>query len=71
MKISKARNWMLSLSLALVGICLMAPVVRVMAQDTRSVTEPTIPAVCQELSAQFTQTYNVAIADPVGTRKGD
>ncbi|MGA3133821.1 MAG: glycosyl hydrolase family 28 protein [Terracidiphilus sp.] len=66
MKISKARNWMLSLSLALVGICLMAPVVRVMAQDTRSVTEPTIPAVCQELSAQFTQTYNVAIAGTDG-----
>jgi hypothetical protein len=30
--------------------------------DGRSVTEPSFPAVCQELTATFTQTYNVPIA---------
>jgi len=33
-----------------------------MAQDTRTVTEPSIPPVCQELTATFTQTYNVPVA---------
>jgi hypothetical protein len=34
--------------------------------DTRQVTEPSFPAVCQELSAAYTQTYNLPIAGTDG-----
>ena len=62
MKISDVRNRTLSLSLAFWGICLIGPVLPMMAQDTRTVTEPAFPAVCQALTATFTQTFNVPIA---------
>jgi polygalacturonase len=61
MKVSNIRNLMLSLSLAFFGTCLMGPVLPMMAQDTRTVTEPSFPAVCQSLTASFSQTYNVPI----------
>jgi len=62
MKISNMRNRTLSLSLAIFGTCLIGPVPTMMAQDTRTVTEPAFPAVCQDLTATFAQTYNVPIA---------
>jgi polygalacturonase len=66
MKIANIGDWISSLSLALLGICLMGPAPQTMAQDTRTVTEPSFPAVCQEVTATFTQTYNVPIAGTDG-----
>jgi polygalacturonase len=58
----KIGNMALSLSLTFFATCLMGPVPSMVAQDTRTVTEPSFPAVCQDLAATFTQTYNVPIA---------
>jgi polygalacturonase len=78
MKISNIGNPTLSLLLAFFGTCLVALVPPVVAQttgDSRTVTEPVFPAVCNQLSAAITAVNNdiptsvdATVTNPDGAR---